>query len=317
MNPDAALGAPLWLDVDTGVDDALAIALAVRAGSNLIGVSTVAGNVPIGFATDNTRGVLAYVGVDHVPVHRGASRPLAVVYHDAAHVHGANGLGGADIGDARAPESDVNGVQAMLDAAERHRGELVLVALGPLTNVAIALSLKPELARQVGRLVIMSGAFRVPGNVTPHAEFNAYADPHAAAQVMAADWPELIAVGLDVTHQTIVSRDQWERIDDGAAGTAGLVHQIAARTFVERNMDGFYIHDPLAVAVALDPSLVTTEPMAIEVSVDEVTRGKTTPVGDGSALVATGVDVDRFDRLFAAMTGIPLREGGIAAERSE
>lgn len=317
MNPDAALGAPLWLDVDTGVDDALAIALAVRAGANLIGVSTVAGNVPIDFATDNTRGVLALVGADGVAVHRGAGRPLAVDYHDAAHVHGANGLGGADIGKKRAPESDANGVQGIFDAAEHHAGDLVLVALGPLTNVAIALSLRPALARQVGRLVIMSGAFRVPGNVTPHAEFNAFADPHALAQVLAADWPELIAVGLDVTHQTVVSRDQWERIDDGKSVTAGLVRQIGARTFVERGMDGFYIHDPLAVAVALDPTLVTTAPMAIDVSVDEETRGKTTPLGDGEVLVATGVDAGRFDRQFTDLMGIPLREGGIDAHRSE
>lgn len=317
MKPEGTPAAPLWLDVDTGVDDALALGLAVRAGANLIGVSTVAGNVPIDFATDNTRGVLAFVGADHVHVHRGASRPLAVAYQDAAHVHGSNGLGGADIGDKRAPESDVNGVEAILNAAARHTGELVLVALGPLTNVAIALSLRPELARQVGRLVIMSGAFRVPGNVTPHAEFNAFADPHAAAQVLEADWSELIAVGLDVTHQTVVSRDQWEGIGDGAPVTAGLVRQIGARTFVERGMDGFYLHDPLAVAVAIDPSLVTTEPMEIAVSLDEKSQGKTTPSGTGSVLVATGVDAARFDRHFSSLMGLPLREGEISADRSE
>lgn len=317
MNPESTMEAPLWLDVDTGVDDALAIALAVRAGANLVGVSTVAGNVPIDFATDNTRGVLAHVGADEVPVHRGASRPLAVAYHDAAHVHGANGLGGADIGERRASESDVNGVQAILDAAERHSGELVLVALGPLTNVAIALSLRPALARQIGRLVIMSGAFRVPGNVTTHAEFNAFADPHAAQQVMAIDWPELVAVGIDVTHQTVVSRDQWEQIGEGASATAEMLRQIAARTFTERGMDGFYLHDPLAVAVALDPSLVATESMAIDVSLDEARRGKTTPVGSGAVRVATGVDVARFDRLFANLMEIPAREREIVADRSE
>jgi inosine-uridine nucleoside N-ribohydrolase len=317
MNPESATGAPLWLDVDTGVDDALAIALAVRAGANLAGVSTVAGNVPIDLATDNTRGVLAQVGADHVSVHRGASRPLAVAYHDAAHVHGANGLGGAHIGESRVPESDVNGVQAILDAADRHSGELVLVALGPLTNVAIALSIRPALARQIGRLVIMSGAFHVPGNVTPHAEFNAFADPHAAHQVMATDWPELIAVGLDVTHQTVVSRDQWDQIGEGASETGEMLRQIAARTFTERRMDGFYLHDPLAVAVALDPSLVSTEPMTVDVSLDEARRGMTTPAGSGAVNVATGVDSTRFDRLFAELMGIPARVDVVTAGRSE
>lgn len=317
MKPESLKHAPLWLDVDTGVDDALAIALAFHAGANLIGVSSVAGNVPIDYATDNSRGVLAYLGADHVPVHRGASRPLAVVYSDASHVHGANGLGGADIGDRRTPESNVHGVQAILDAADHHAGELVLVALGPLTNIAIALSLRPELTQQIRRLVIMSGAFRVPGNVTPYAEFNAYADPHAAEQVMAAEWRELIAVGLDVTHQTIISRDQWNRIGAEATGTSALLRQIAARTFTEREMDGFYVHDPLAVAVALDPTLVTTESMAVEVALDEDQRGKTTPIGIGTVEVATSVDTVRFDELFAGLMGIPLSEVEVAANRTE
>jgi inosine-uridine nucleoside N-ribohydrolase len=317
MNPEQVPTAPLWLDVDTGVDDALAIAFAVRAGANLVGISSVAGNVQIDFATDNSRRVLALLGADTVPVHRGASRPLAVAYHDAAHVHGTNGLGGANIGERRAPESEVNGVQAILDAAERYAGELVLVALGPLTNVAIACILRPLLTRQVRRLVVMSGAFRVPGNVTPHAEFNAFADPHAAAQVMALDWTELIAVGLDVTHQTIVSRAQWAGIAGDVPDTAELVRQIAARTFIERGMDGFYVHDPLAVAVALDPSLVDLEDMAIEVSTDEEHRGQTVPRGAGAVKVATAVDAARFDRWFAERLGIPVRERSIAADRSE
>lgn len=317
MTDEAALTAPLWLDVDTGVDDALAIAYAVRSGANLIGVSTVAGNVPIDFATDNSRRVLAWVGAPSVPVHRGASRPLAVTYQDAAHVHGENGLGGADLGERRAEESGTNGVQALLDAADRHDGSLVVVALGPLTNIAIALSLRPRLVKQVRKLVVMSGAFHVPGNVTPHAEFNAFADPHAAAQVMAADWSELVAVGLDVTHQTVIARGQWERLAEGGAPTAELVRQIAARTFLERQMDGFYLHDPLAVAVALDPSLITTEAMTVDVAIDAERRGKTTPVGEGRVAVATAVDAEGFEREFSERLGIPVRAGDIVAHRTE
>ena len=309
--------APMFLDVDTGIDDALAIAYAVRTGAYLIGVSTVAGNVSIDRATENTRRVLAWLGAESVPVHRGASRPLAVPHHDAAHVHGENGLGGALLHESRAPESSINGVEAILEAADRHDGELVIVALGPLTNVAIALSIRPALARQVRTLVVMGGAFRVAGNVTPHAEFNVFADPDAAEQVLAADWREVLAVGLDVTHKTAVGRPQWEGLERGKHPTSELVRQIVARTFLEREVQGFYLHDPLAVAVALEPSLVDTESLEIDVATDEALRGKTTPTGSGRVKVATSVDVDAFEALVAKRLAIPRRERGLDADRTE
>ena len=309
---------PLLLDVDTGVDDALAIALAVRSGVRMVGVTTVAGNVPIEFGTRNSLDVLSWLGAESVPVHRGAFRPLAVPYLDAAHVHGENGLGGATLPESRAHLSSVNGVQAILDAADRFSGELVIAALGPLTNIAIALSLRPELVGQVRRLVIMSGAFHTGGNVTPHAEFNAFADPHAAQQVMDASWNEQIAVGLDVTHRTIVARDQWEQLGEGGEPPVELVRQIAARTFTERQMDGFYLHDPLAVAVAIDPSLVSLESARVEVDFDAEHRGRTRPADtSGGVRVAVDVDAERFETRFAEALGIPTRSGRIESSRSE
>jgi purine nucleosidase/pyrimidine-specific ribonucleoside hydrolase len=299
------------------VDDALALAFAVASDVSLVGISTVAGNTNIDNATENTRRVLSALGAESVPVHRGASRPLVAAYHNAEHVHGQRGLGGVTLNESRAPESSIDGVQAILGAAERHSGQLVLVALGPLTNVAIALNIRPQLSHQVAKLVVMSGAFYVPGNATanPVAEFNAFVDPHAAEQVMAADWTHLIAVGLDVTHQTVISRDQWEGIEAGGPATRELTRQIVERTFTARKMAGFYLHDPLAVAVALDDSLVTTQALSIDVAIDEEYRGKTSPAGRGRVRVATGVDAARFERMFAERLAIPVREGEVAAER--
>ncbi len=307
---------PLMLDVDTGVDDALALALGVASGANVVGVSTVAGNVPIELATENSLRVLSWMGASSIPVHRGASRPLAVAYHDAAHVHGENGLGGAELGPSDALESAFGGVEALLANAARFNGELVLVALGPLTNVANALNVRPELTRQVRKLVIMGGAYFVPGNVTRDAEFNAFADPHACAQVMAADWDEIVAVGLGVTHRTAISRGQWGAIPGQATGGAGLVRRVAGRTYTERNLDGFYLHDPLAVAVALHPDLVELEPRAVAVDTGDH-RGRTTPTEGGQVRVARSVDARRFEGQFAARMGITPRKTAIEEGRAE
>lgn len=314
MSASAARSSPMMLDVDTGVDDALAIALAVTLDANLVGISTVAGNVSIDFATGNTRSVLPWMGAGSVPVHRGASRPFVVDFHDAAHVHGENGLGGANLGEATAPESSINGVGALLGNADRFDGELVVVALGPLTNVAMALNLRPAFTRQVRKLVIMGGAYNVSGNVTPHAEFNAFADPHACAQVVAADWNEIIAVGLDVTHQAVISRDQWRATPDDAAGAAGLARRITGRTFTERNLDGFYLHDPVAVAVAMQPGLVEMSSHLVAVDVDGEYRGKTTLRGVGNVRIATSLDVARFEALFAERMHFPRRQGQMISE---
>ena len=308
---------PLMLDVDTGVDDAAALALAIGLGADLVAVSTVAGNVPIDRSTSNTRRVLSYLGRADVPVYRGASRPLVASYRDAAHVHGDNGLGGVELPTPPAPEESTTGPEALVRMAARHAGALTLVTLGPLTNLAIALSLRPEIVRQVARLVVMGGAYATAGNVTPHAEFNIYVDPDAAQQVLAAPWPDLTVVGLDVTHRTVLPRATWQAIGADQGAAADLLRAILARTFTERSMTGFYLHDPLAVAVALDPTLVS----GLTVGVDVVTRGEhrgRTQIRDrGHVRVATDVDATPFLRRFCAAVGIELIGDPAAAERPE
>jgi purine nucleosidase len=297
--------APLMMDVDTGVDDAAAIALALGMEADIVGISTVAGNVPIDAATGNTLRVLSLLGADDVPVFRGASRPLVATYVDATHVHGDNGLGGAELPDFRAGEQGLTAPEAIVAMAEEFDGELVFVSVGPMTNLAMALSLRPRIAQQIARVVIMGGAFWIPGNVTPHAEFNAYVDPHALDQVFAADWNEMYAIGLDVTHKTVLTQGMWAEIPETAEGAAGLIRAILARTFQERARSGFFLHDALALVVALDPSIVATTDHAISVFTDGDERGRTIAGDGGQVNVAHAVDVERFVRIFCDATGVP------------
>lgn len=296
---------PVMLDVDTGVDDAAAIAYALGIEADLVGVSTVAGNVGINLSTPNTLKVLSLLGGEEVPVFRGASKPLVAEYVDAAHVHGGNGLGGAELPEALAEESDLTAPEAIIAMAEEFAGELVLVAVGPYTNIAMALSLRPDLTQLVRRIVVMGGAFFNPGNITPHAEYNVYTDPHAAQQVFSADWQEIIAVGLDVTHQAAITRKMWDAIPGDAEGSAGLMKAIVERTYVERVRSGFFLHDPMAMAVALDDSLVTTSSHFVDVVTEGEERGKTIVSMDGNVRIAKTVDAERFVKKFCEAVNIP------------
>lgn len=314
-------GSPMIIDVDTGVDDAIALALAVVREANVLGVTTVAGNVPVETATRNTLDVLSCLGRSDIPVHRGASRPLVADYQDATHVHGDNGLGGVVLERTSAVETDLPGPAFILQSARKHDGDLTLVTLGPLTNLAIALNVRPQITRQIKRVVVMGGAFFVPGNVTPASEFNAYVDPEAAHQVFNADWNDITLVGLDVTHQTVLSRDLWQRIPEGEGGTAGLVRMLMERTFTERAMSGFYLHDPLAVAVALAPDLVTGKRcrVAVDNSTLTATRGKTRAIvgSDAGPHVATEIQAVRFVHELGTALGLPVADSTAGFDKAE
>jgi purine nucleosidase len=296
---------PVMLDVDTGVDDAAAITYALGLEADLVGVSTVAGNVNIDLSTSNTLKVLSLLGAEDVPVFRGASRPLVAGYVDAAHVHGGNGLGGADLPEALVDEADLTAPEAIIAMAEEFAGDLVIVAVGPYTNIAMAISLRPDLPKLVRQLVVMGGAYFIPGNITPHAEYNIYTDPHAAQQVFAADWQDMIAVGLDVTQQTAITKRMWEAIPQKEEGSAWLMKAIVERTYTERVRSGFFLHDPLTMAVALDESLITTEPFAVDVITEGGERGKTVVSSGGRVRVAMTVEAERFVRDFCSAVNVP------------
>lgn len=292
---------PIILDVDTGIDDAMALALVLRSPElELVAVSTLAGNVGVDKTTANTLAVLDHLGADDVPVHRGASRALVRPHADATYFHDASGLGSAQLPASKRGTEALKGPAAIVKYATERPGEITLICTGPLTNLAIALNVAPELPGLLRQVIVMGGAFRVPGNVTPHAEYNIWADPEAAQQVFDAPLPGLTAIGLDVTHQTSLPRSTWERAEaTGRHGTpAKVVAEVNRAVFLEKGRTGSYLHDPLTVGVVIDPTLVRHEAARVRVARDEATLGKTELAGQGSTQVAAEVDADRFVALF-------------------
>ncbi|HEX7212580.1 MAG TPA: nucleoside hydrolase [Methylomirabilota bacterium] len=311
----------LLIDTDPGIDDALAILLALSSPEARVeAITTVAGNVSVDLATVNARRILAVAAPDPTPpVFQGSQAPLKGALVTAAHVHGDDGLGHLDRlvepdGRPRYPEPAVRleraaAAEAILDTADRWGPDLTIVALGPLTNVAAALALDARRLARAGRIVVMGGAIAVPGNVTPAAEFNIHVDPEAAAMVLSAGLPiELIP--LDVTRQVVLAEHALVgRLRGRASPVARFILDFTGHGFAfgdEREGGGIVLHDPLAMAVALDPSLVTFEALHVEVECEgRLTRGLTLadrrrpPPGRlaPTCRVALAVDVERALRL--------------------
>jgi inosine-uridine nucleoside N-ribohydrolase len=303
----------MLLDVDTGLDDALALALAVRhPGIHLEAVTTVAGNVGLELTTRNTLRVLDWLGATAVPVAAGADRPLAGEVREARHWHGDDGLGGATLSASqRTPLEDAVGY--LIERVLSDPGELTLVCLGPLTNIALAIQRQPKIVPAVREIVLMGGAARPPGNVTPVAEFNIYADPEAAAIVFAQPWP-VTMVGLDVTSRVQLTGADRDALRNQTSPEATLVRELTHRLFDVLGYSAMSLHDPLAVAVAADPSLVTTVETQLQVETrGEHTTGQT--VADlrtrrhdaaRTSRVCLDVDVERARALFFATLGLKL-----------
>ena len=290
------------MDVDTGVDDALALLLALSSPEvELVGVSTVAGNVPLQRTTDNTLRLLQWEGRADVPVYAGAERPLVRDAVAADDVHGATGLGAAQLPKARtSPAGDA--VEFLLRILQARPGEVILVATGPLTNLAQAETRVPGVLRQARQVVIMGGAVRVPGNITPAAEFNFYADPHAARQVLASE-AELVLVGLDVTDQVWLKQADLQACTGPyAAFCRAACEPVIAFESAHYGFAGMHVHDPVALGAALWPQLFHTQQLWVDVeTTGELTAGQV--VVDQRALasdqerlgrpVACAMDVDQ------------------------
>jgi purine nucleosidase len=304
---------PLILDVDTGTDDALALAYAVASPSvDLVAVTTVAGNVDIEKTTANTLSVLDWLGAGDVPVHRGASRPLVRPHRDAVYFHDEGGLGGAQLPPSRRSVGADRGPAAVIRLARLRPGELTLVTLGPLTNLAIALNVEPALPELLKSVVVMGGAYTVPGNTTPAAEFNILVDPEAAEQVFSAPFPNLTAAGLDVTERVALTRDDWDSVNAASSlpPSASLLREVGRFAFSRLGRDQFSLHDPLSVAVAIDPTLIDVRELAIAVDTVEPERGRTRIVGPGTVRVAASVDAQRALEEFRRTVGLPSSRRG-------
>ena len=289
---------PVLIDTDPGVDDALALLQAWGTPSLAVDViTTVAGNVPVGSGTLNVCRLLALCDPRPAPiVGEGAARPLARALRTATEYHGEDGLG--DLGDW--PEvptrpAGEGAVALMLAAARRHGPQLTVIALGPLTNLALAVAADAALMRRVGRVVAMGGAVDVPGNVTPDAEFNIHVDPEAAAAVISAGLA-LDLVPLDATRQTVLEQAGLHAALEAAPPRlAERVRGFTAPSFGADGTRGLTLHDPLAVGVAADPSLTTWEAVRLEVGGEGQTRRA---AGTPNARMARTVDARRFLRTF-------------------
>ena len=349
----AARPIPILVDCDTGIDDSLALLYAVASPDcELVAVTCTGGNVEARQVAANTLAVLELAGRADVEVAIGREAPLVRELVTTPETHGPRGLGYAELPAARAGLSGRFGPDLIVEEARRRPGELTLVTLAPLTNVALAVQRDPDLPRLLRRVVIMGGSYRSSGNTAPTTEWNVSCDPEAAKIVFEAfagagsngNPPRPIALGLDVTERAKLLPEHLARLaalagcaPDGsvqggsiagsAAGRAVAVNSIvryladALRFYMEfhSRYDGFYgafIHDALALATALDPTLVRTQPVTVDVELDgRLTTGET--VADWRRVWSRPPNLDvavdaEIDRFFDSFIG---RVGKLAAER--
>ena len=305
--------ARVLLDCDPGIDDALAIVFGCgHPGLDLVGLTTVSGNVNLDTVTANALSVLELAGRPDVPVVPGSARPLLRPTLDAREVHGEGGLGAARLPAAQSAPASGHAVDYLIDTISAEPGEITLIATGPLTNIALAVRREPRLAGWVRDFVIMGGSAG-RGNVTPAAEFNIAADPEAAAIVFETGW-QVTMVGLDVTLQARAGADVQERMRGLGRLGADLLLPGLLGYYGEQPQasDGVPVHDVCALALVAEPGLFGCDPARVDVeTAGRWTTGMTVTdfaadPRDRNALVAMGVDVPGFwDLVLSAYRRIP------------
>lgn len=269
------------MDCDPGIDDAFAILCALTYG-DLAAVTTVSGNVSVDNTTRNAQWILELAGALEVPVHKGAAAPLEIEPVFARDIHGESGLGTFATPDSSTPVSTVDAVDAIMEHCEN--ANAVIVAIGPLTNIAQALLRDPTLATRIERLHWMGGS-AVGGNTTPHAEFNSWADPHAVAVTVASNCP-LSMYGLDLTYQVRLNNESIAELRDANTPTSVHLADFLShyRSTTSSEELGQPIHDACAVLGATHPDLFVSTASRIVVETDSAdTRGKTTVREDPQA----------------------------------
>jgi inosine-uridine nucleoside N-ribohydrolase len=280
------------IDTDPGVDDALAIVLALLSPELKVeAITTVNGNVPLEQATRNAALLLDLLDPKPRPIlARGAAQPLKKRPFRAHSVHGSNGLGDLDrlknpdgsrrYPDPKLPRHTPDVTELFLDLLKRYPDELSLIALGPLTNLAEALVADEKRVKRLREVIIMGGAIRVPGNITPAAEFNIFVDPHAACRVFTSGLP-IKLVPLDVTEKVCLESEEIENLARAMGAPLDMFLSDSTSKAMEhmeqvRGMAGIYLHDPLAVGVAIRPSMVRTTPLHVDVETrGGITQGMT------------------------------------------
>lgn len=311
----------LILDLDTGIDDTLAIAYALASEQaddvRLIGITGTYGNVTVETGMRNALAVTDLLGHPEVSVYPGLDRPSTAPenfrYSPSAgtrRIHGDNGIGDMTIPDSRRSPETTAAADFIIDAAHTYGKDLVIVPTGAMTTIAEVCRREPRIGELVGSITFMGGALTVPGNVTPGAEANIMQDPEAADAILRSG-VETTMIGLDVTHQAVLTRrdiERWRRLGTAAGDfLAGMTDfYIDAYSATQPELEGCGMHDPLAVAAALDPTLVTTLGMNLQVDLEGAYRGRT--IGDRThdrladshktTQVAVRVDIARFKSQF-------------------
>jgi purine nucleosidase len=300
------------IDTDPGQDDAAAIMLALGSPEiDLLGITTVAGNVPLALTSRNARIICEMSGRTDIKVFAGADAPLVRPLVTAEHVHGKTGLDGPTLFEPSFPLQQPHAVDFIVETLlAEDPGTVTLCPIGPLTNIALALQREPAIAGRIQQIVLMGGGYFAQGNITPSAEFNIYVDPEAAAVVFACGAP-IVMMPLDVTHQVLTTKARVERIraiDNRAARAMAEMLAFYERYDEEKyGTDGGPLHDPTTIAWLLQPSLFTGRQCNVEIeTTSRLTRGATVvdwwgvTDRDQNALVVGDVDADGF---FALLTG--------------
>jgi purine nucleosidase len=271
---------PIIIDCDPGADDAIALflALAFPEQLNVLGVTTVAGNVPLSLTQKNARCLCELAGRVDLPIYAGCPRPLLRPLITAEEVHGKTGLDGISLPAPQMPLQTTHAVDFLIETLSQAAEPITLATLGPLTNIAVALIKQPDICQRIEEIVMMGGAV-TQGNITPSAEFNLYVDPHAAHVVATAGVP-LTMIGLDVTHQAIATPERLSAMravnSPISAAVLGLLNHYGAHDMARYGFSGPPLHDPCVIAYLLEPALFTSRHahLAIE-TCSELTMGRT------------------------------------------
>ena len=305
----------LILDTDPGVDDSMAIALIANSLEiTLDSVTTIFGNGPVSLSTENALRVLDIVGLSHVDVFQGANKPLLREFHgEGARVHGSDGLGETRM--PPSPRSAAGDYAAMhiVNSIMDQPGEFTLAAIGPLTNIGLALCIEPRIAENVREVVIMGGAVGVPGNASPLAEANIHNDPEAAGLVFGADW-HLTVVGLDVTQQVLMDSKYLASLTKSQTPTTSMIAAITPHYLdfhkKYRGATTMPVHDSSAIAYLINPDLFSTKTLRVEVITGEHPCSGQTVADwqnhwgrEANTNVCLGVDADQMLAMYLERVG--------------
>lgn len=295
------------IDCDPGVDDALAIFLALAAQEEIdvVGLTCVKGNVALDKTYANAQRILAVAERLDIPVHRGISRPILSPVGISAEVHGVDGLGDIGLPAPTGPQSTMaSAADFIISMVNRYPGEIVLCPIGPMTNVAVAFLLDPSMAQKLHSVVFMGGAAFCPGNMKDHAEFNFLVDPHAAEIVMHSG-ANLVMFGLDVTHQAKITPEHLAFL----AAMSNRCGPVAAQMLSAYAVGDLNLHDPCVIAYLIDSTLFSGVRAQVRVATDngpELGRSVAVRAVDGNCLVITDVESGRlFDLLLTQIARLP------------